>query len=195
MNILLDELPRTIEIDGVDHLIRCDYRTCIRIIMAFNNNEFTMQEKQFIMLSLLYHDIPENIQLAADNAIWFLDGGTDREEDEVGEQQKPLYSFSNDASYIYSAFRQTHGIDLQNTDLHWWKFIALFMDLGSDTTFTNIVGLRKRYRDGTATKEEKKIINEMGDVFDVPEFDNRTLDEKVEEYEALERWKANSINS
>jgi predicted membrane GTPase involved in stress response len=65
--------------------------------------------------------------------------------------------------------------------MHWWKFLALFMDLGSETTFCNLVGLRKRVKNGTASKEEKQAAREMGDLFEIPEPDTRTPDERDQE--------------
>jgi hypothetical protein len=108
--------------------------------------------------------------------------------DKTGNDDEPglrLYSFSKDADFIFAAFRQTHGIDLQKVDLHWWEFLALFMDLGADTTFCQLVNLRKRVKTGKATKEEKQAARDMGDAFDIPEADTRTLDEKEAEAEFL----------
>ena len=86
---------------------------------------------------------------------------------------------------IYAAFRQTHGIDLQTADLHWFEFLALFRDLGSETTFITVIALRKRILDGTATKEDKKIAEEMGEAFIIPQPDTRTQDERAREDEFM----------
>lgn len=133
---------------------------------------------------MVYVDMPQDIEQAIIKAHLFLNGG------EITESDDPpmrLYSFAKDANYIFAAFRQTHGIDLQTTDLHWWKFLALFMDLGSETTFCQLVGLRKRIKTGKATKEERETAREMGEVFDVPDVDDRTLDEKEAEQDFLRK--------
>jgi len=64
--------------------------------------------------------------------------------------------------------------------------MALFMDLGQDTTFCQLISLRKRVKTGKATKEEREIAREMGDVFDIPDYDDRTLEEKEAERLFLE---------
>lgn len=133
---------------------------------------------------MVYVNMPQDIEQAIIKAHLFLNGG------EITESDDPpmrLYSFEKDANYIFAAFRQTHGIDLQTTDLHWWKFLALFMDLGSETTFCQLVSLRKRIKTGKATKEERETAREMGEVFDVPEVDDRTLDEKEAEQDFLRK--------
>lgn len=120
---------------------------------------------------MLYPVIPENVQIAYEKGIKFLDGGNDGKEKE--EVQVRLYSFEKDANFIYSAFKQTHSIDLENVELHWWKFLALFMDLGSDTVFCNLTGLRKRVSSGKATDDEVRAAQELGDIFTI-ESDERT---------------------
>ena len=128
------------------------------------------------MLSNLYYEIPENTLQATEKASWFLNGGSKETSTNNGLR---LYSFQKDANFIFAAFRQTHGIDLQTTQLHWWEFLALFMDLGQDTTFCQLTALRKRVKSGKATKEEKQAAKSMGDMFVIEEFANFTEEEKA----------------
>lgn len=175
MNILTDELPTALRVSNTEYQIDSDFRTCLRIILAFEDNDLTPQEKQIILLSMLFVRVPTDIEQAMKAAHIFLNGGAINENEHEGPR---LYSFGKDANFIFAAFRQTHGIDLQTTDLHWWKFLALFMDLGSETTFCNLVSLRKRIKSGKASKDEKEAAREMGDMLDVPEIDARSLEEK-----------------
>jgi hypothetical protein len=187
MNILVEELPESLEVDGKSYRINSDFRACLLIMMAFEDNELTMQEKQYILLNNLFaKEMPSNLEGAIQAALQFLNGksGSDGETEERTSPR--LYSLSHDANFIYAAFKQTHGIDLQTDKLHWWKFLALFMDLGSETTFCSLVSLRKRIKTGKATKEEKAAAREMGEMFIVPELDTRTLEEKELERKFLE---------
>ena len=180
MNILTDALPDTVTVNGTEYRVDPDFRSCLLIMLAFEDNELTPQEKQAVLLQNLYVDMPEDRDAASLAAVEFLNGGK-----EGGAGGPRLYSFSKDAGYIFSAFRQTHGIDLDTEDLHWWKFVALFLDMGADTTFCNLVSLRKRIKTGKGSKEERQAAREMGEVFDVPEYDTRTLDEKEREAEFM----------
>lgn len=176
MNILTEALPDTVEIDGMEYPINTDYRAALRVILAFEDGALTDYERQVILLTNLYPDVPPNLSVALEKARLFLNGG-----DMLGADQSPsprVYSFSRDANLIFAAFRQTHGIDLQQARLHWWEFLALFLDLGQDTTFCQLVGLRKRIKTGKATKEERAAAREMGALIDIPEIDTRTLEEK-----------------
>jgi hypothetical protein len=171
-----------VEINGIEYPINSDFRTCLRVILAFEDDELTGYEKQLLMLSNLYPEPIEDTQAAIEIGMKFLNGGKTGEDEEGGPR---LYSFEKDANFIFAAFKQTHGIDLDTEDLHWWKFLALFMDLGSETTFCNLVGLRKKIKTGKATKEEKQTAEEMGDMFDIPEPDTRTPDERDKEAEFM----------
>jgi hypothetical protein len=187
MNLLVDALPVAIEIDGKQYEINSDFRSCLRIILAFEDAELSSVEKQMIMLHNLYPIPPQDIKTAITKGGLFLNGGKVAEESDSPR----VYSFAKDANMIFSAFRQTHNIDLQVVNLHWWEFLALFMDLGADTAFCNLINLRRRVKTGKASKEEKQAARDMGDLFDVPEIDDRTLEEREVEAKFLEIIGAN----
>ena len=174
MNLLVDVLPESVTIINTEYQVRSHFRDCLRIMLAFEDNSLTNYEKQIILLSM-YVVVPDDLEQAIKQANWFLNGGKENIDEDSGPR---LFSFSKDAGLIYAAFRQTHGIDLTTANLHWWQFLALFMDLGQDTTFCQLVALRKRIKTGKATKEERASAREMGELFDVPEIDTRTLEEK-----------------
>lgn len=178
MNILTDSFPETIKVHGVAYPAATSFRDCIQIMLAFEDDELTQWEKQIVMCKLLYLEQPSDTTEAIVQGIKFLNGS--RAQSLIDEVSDPLrlYSFTHDAEFIFAAFKQTHGIDLDIAELHWWKFFALFMDLGNETTFCQLVSLRKRVYTGKATKEEREAAREMGDLFSLPEPDTRTLEEK-----------------
>lgn len=186
MNILIETLPTAIEIDGIEYDINSDFRSCLRIILAFEDGSLAAFEKQMILLENLYKDMPTNLEQAIKKGIKFLNGGKD---EDTNKSQPRLYSFEKDAPFIMAAFKQTHDIDIETSDMHWWKFMTLFMDMGSDTTFSNLVSLRKRVKTGKATKEERAAAREIEDIFDLPEIDNRTLEEREIDNEFVERFR------
>ena len=183
MNILVDSLPTAVEINGQVFEIETDFRSCLNIILAFEDPELTNFEKQLILLENIYPVKPSDLNGAIQQALKFLNGGKEEQEDVSGPR---VYSFDKDAQIIFAAFKQTHGIDLTELEsLHWWKFLALFMDLGSETTFSNLVSLRKRLKTGKASKEERQAAREIGELVDLPEIDTRSLEDKETETEFL----------
>ena len=169
MNILLDDLPEAIEVNGVEYAVNFDFRTGLACILDMESSELTDEEKCILLLRRIYGDvIPEDGETAIKLAVKFLDGGKEPpEEENPFADNKRLYSFEKDSALIYAAFQQTHGIDLQKVDLHWWQFLALFQDLGADTAFCNMINLRRRVNSGEATKEERKYALKLGDAFEV----------------------------
>jgi len=187
MNILVDAPPESITIADTEYQLNTDFRACLKIIMAFEDNELTPQEKQLVLLGNLYSVVPNDLTAALDRANWFLNGGKENTSDENEITPVRVYSFAKDGNFIYAAFRQTHGIDLSTAQLHWWTFLALFMDLGQDTTFCQLTALRKRLKTGKASKEEKAAAHDMGEMIDLPDVDERSLDEKEAENEFLSK--------
>ena len=191
MNILTDRLPTSLTINGQDYKIKSDFRTALKIILAFEDAELAGVEKSILFYDLLYIDKPEDVMQALQQGTWFLNGGKDEENESDGPR---VFSWDRDSNLIYAAFQQTHGIDLAEAELHWWKFLALFMDLGSETAFCSLVGLRRRVKTGKATKEEKQMAREMGSLFIVPDIDDRTPDEIEAEREFMKMINAGRNN-
>ncbi len=188
MNILVDRLPTKVHISGEDYSADTDFRTALSIILAFEDMDLTREEKCMIMLDLFYIDHPkEDIKGAIDMAIKFLNCG-ESDSDSVGGNPAPprrLYSFEKDAKYIYSAIKQSHGVDLEAVDyLHWWKFCYMFADLREDCFFHKMIYLRKQKQIGKLSKEEAQAYAQMKDVLDLPK---QYTTEELEEMEEVKR--------
>lgn len=159
--------------------------------MAFEDEALTDYEKRLIMLRNLYKEIPENTTKAMELAGRFMNGG---DTDGVAEPAPyRTYSFKQDARLIFAAFKQTHGVDLDKEDMHWWKFLALFADMGADTTFCGLVALRDRVKSGKATKQEREIARRMGESFEIEEIDDRTIEEREMELEFLQKINSRKV--
>jgi len=185
LNIILDDLPEAIEINGVEYAVNSDFRTGLGCILDMESSDLTDEEKCILLLRRIYGEtIPDDVETAIKLAVKFLDGGKEPpEEENPFADNTRLYSFEKDSALIYAAFRQTHGIDLQKADLHWWQFLALFQDLGADTSFCNLVNLRRRVNSGEASKEERRYALKLGDAFfvtgsddELAEVDNENVD-------------------
>jgi hypothetical protein len=189
VNILTDELPEAVLVSGHEYAINTDFRASLRVLLAWEDETLTGYEKQMILLSNLYPVMPDDVGGAIEQGMKFLNSG----KTEVIEDGDPmrLYSFAQDAGLIFAAFRQTHQIDLETAKIHWWAFLSLFSDLGSETTFCQLIRLRKRVKTGTASAEEVKAAQDMGAIFDLPEPDLRTAEEREAEETFLKLVGAN----
>ena len=168
MNILTSSLPTKIRVNDNIYDINYDYKTVINILLAFEDEELTIEEKNYIMINNLYKDEirQEDYITACEKAIKFIDCGNDEEDEHKSNYR--IYSFEKDASYIFTGISMTHHIDLEiKSDLHWWKFVSLFMDMSPDCMFGQLVYYRKRKAEGKLTKEEKKQYEKIKDIVDL----------------------------
>lgn len=168
MNILTDKLPTKIKVNEHIYEINYDYRTIIKILLAFEDEDLTNEEKIYVMIKNIYKkDIPdEDMEEAINKAIKFIDCG--QEYNDTKKSSPRIYSFKKDANYIFSGINSTHHIDLdEKFDLHWWKFISFFMDMSSECMFGELVYYRKRKLEGKLTDEEKKQYEKIRDLVEL----------------------------
>lgn len=150
MNILLDELPT--EYKG--YKINTDFRVGIRLISIFDDTDKTEEDKLDDAIDLLWgNGIPMTTSedgiiidyaLIVETIKWFLSCGKPKEDNnnEEGISTKDIpYDFEIDAECILAAFMQQYRIDLSETKMHWFKFIALFSSL-MGTVFNRIQEIR-----------------------------------------------------
>ena len=163
MNYVLDKLPSAVRIDGRAVPINTDFRICLRILRAFDDDDLLDHEKLSVMLTLLYPTIPDNTASAVAQGLKFLNCG--KAADAARLKQLQVYSLEKDSCYIFTAFKSIFNIDLENTEyLHWWKFRSLFADLGKDCFFNTLVSLRSRRNSGKLTKDEKEFVQRNADI-------------------------------
>lgn len=172
MNMLVDLLPETVEIDGEEYDINTDFRISIMFELLMQDDELEDSEKTMQALKLYYPVIPENKIKAGEKIIWFYRCGkeSDYYEADTGvTKQKQIYSFEHDAGYIYEAFLQEYGIDLQDIeDFHWWKFRALFNGLPNTTEFVKIMEYRSVSITSKMSKEKKQFYKKMQAIHALP---------------------------
>ncbi|MEA4811154.1 MAG: Gp15 family bacteriophage protein [Anaerolineaceae bacterium] len=172
-------MPDSLEIDGAKVPIRSDFRTALKIRLAFEDATLTEREKVLVLLQNLFGKgkIPRNIGQVFEKASWFIRGGRPPSDTEL-DDGKRYYSFKKDANLIYAAFQQTHGINLKTAQLHWWEFLALFDDLGAETSFSSLVHLRYQVKNDKAEQYEIDRAREIGPAFEIEDVDLASWQEK-----------------
>ena len=163
-NILTTKLPETVQVSGVEVPINTDFRIGIRFDDLMHS-EKSDEEKIFGLLLLYYPDLPQDLDGAVMAAVRFFAAWRDIPEHDDGagiraSEKKEICSFSQDAPYIYAAFRQQYGINLQTIssgELHWWEFLALFEALDENTLIRRIMYYRNVPLSDFKGKERKRI--------------------------------------
>jgi hypothetical protein len=174
MNILIDLMPTKIGIDGVEYDINSDFRTSMLFELLMQETEIDDKQKIFQALELYYPIVPENIDLAIEQLLWFYRCGKDIETsisngNGKGKSINQIYSYNFDDDYIYSAFLDQYNIDLQDIEnLHWWKFKAMFKSLKEDNEIVKIMGYRSMDLNKVKDKEQKAHYKKMKDLYKIP---------------------------
>lgn len=187
MNILYESFPDHVFVHGVPYEIETDFREWIRFSELVEDDQVPWQEKVGLMIQWFCEDVPDDLELAIYALGDFLSARNLYESDENntnGDIKEPVFSFSEDAGSIYSAFVECYGIDLQKVEyMHWWKFRTLFDGLPHDTEIKQRILYRSTDASKITDKEERKRVkriqkrialkkkkrymsdNEIGDVF------------------------------
>ena len=197
MNMLVDLLPETVNIDGAEVPINTDFRISILYELLIQDDELTLQEKIANALELYYPIIPDNASEAVEKIIWFYSCGKpprettrntedeNQEDPDDAESGNPIYSFEHDADYIYAAFLSQYGVDLQDAEnLHWWKFRAMFKALEDTTEFVKIMGYRSMKITSKMSKEQRAFYKKMQAIHALP-VSNKVQEENDKLIEAL----------
>lgn len=171
MNMLIDLLPTSVEVDNKEYKINSDFRTSMLFEIMILDEELDKEEKIINALQLYYPVIPPNINEAVKKIMWFYSCGKDNTKHKGtgsgGVEQ--IYNYEFDDSYIYSAFLSQYGIDLQDIDyLHWWKFKAMFKALKDDNMIVKIMGYRSLDLNTIKDKEQKANYRKLKKIYELP---------------------------
>lgn len=129
------DLPKELEVNGVNRSINSDFRDIISIMSALNDPELSPREKNFVLLTNFYaeDDISElgDLEEAVKKAIWFIDWGKEYSEKEKAPSK--LLDWAKDYNYVVSAVnRRVKTVeDVRELPyLHWWTFLGYFAERG-----------------------------------------------------------------
>lgn len=175
MNFLTEELPDSITVDNIHYSIDTDFKTWIKIYYELNKGT----KKGIInALVLAMGDIQVKFDLgkALEAICGFMQCG---EEVSGTAKGKKCLDFAYDSKYIYAAFMQQYKIDLTETNMHWWKFRALFDGLDSNTKIMKIIEIRSVNLSEIKNKEQKAYYAKMQKQYRLPlsGFDKAINDE------------------
>lgn len=183
---MIGRLPTSLEVNGNIYDIRSDFRDCLTILQAFNDDELSDTEKQVVMLECLYvdwEDIPqEDIVEAISKAIWFLNCGDTISDTHTNS--KPVYDWEQDEQMIFSSINKVAGREVRALDyLHFWSFIGFFNEIG-EGMFSSVVNIRsKKNKHKKLEKHEQEFYKENKNIIDLK---RRYTNQELADLQALD---------
>ena len=141
-NVLLDEPPISVEVNGRCYPMATDFRVALAYFRLASGTD-DEQDKALFGLQLFYGNMiaPDDVEELQRNIGAFLMRGIDREEDPTGPR---VFDILEDAGRIYAAFYQVYKINLRKARIHWWVFCELLEALPKGTHLADVIELRGR---------------------------------------------------
>ncbi len=189
MSVLTEPFPTVLKIDGADCPVNPDFRTVLKCYGIQGNKEALSQEELLKILLLFYKKQKRFGEGHVNKMFWFFACGREKEKKRfprkiAGLNDKQPFDFEKDAGLIYAGFMQQYGIDLQEMDMHWWKFMILLENLGADTRLSRIMEYRTiDTASKHLSKEQRKFYQAMQRYYGL---DGRQLTEMSEQERLVE---------
>lgn len=135
--------PQYVEVDNKRYKINTDFRVAIECNRIAEDKNIGDLERGLAIIYALFGDeginVPDHWEKLLDLAKKYL--LCDKEYD-TKRNEKPNMDFIQDYSYITTSFMSDYHIDLDNCEMHWWKFVDLMNGL-SNSEFGNCCILNK----------------------------------------------------
>lgn len=172
-------LPTALDVGGVRHEIRSDYRAVLDILAALSDCELTDADKLNVLLRIFYIEVPEDVEDAVKQCFGFIN----RFQPESDRKQPKLMDWEQDFSIIADAITLKAGHDVRADDyMHWWTFVGYYMNIG-DCFFAQVISVRKKRAKGQKLDDaEKEFYRNNKSVIDIE------VKTTAEEDELLSEW-------
>lgn len=155
-NLLWEKLPDYVTVFEKKYPVHTSFKNWIQISVLAEEKGIKDAHALAQMLKLCYSEkLPPDIASAVMGMFVFLNGDTEISVSSDRKKGNKIFSFGQDASAIYGAFYSKYGIDLYDSDMHWYKFCALLEGLAEDNPFRSII--RIRTMDETDIKNSKNV--------------------------------------
>lgn len=174
INIITDDLPSGVLINGINVPFCPDHKSCIRAVSALvDDTEVDEQDAAYKALNAFYAMVPETVEIDTlfSAMLDFLSGPPvpvlPGQRGKCGENVAPMYSFLYDQQMIFAAFMQQYHIDLTEKTLHWWKFKALLNNL-TGNPMAEVMCIRSAEETPDMDNKERKRVRENRKHWAVP---------------------------
>ena len=160
--MLWECLPDYVIVSEQKYPVYTSYKNWIQISVLAEEKGLRDARALAKMLKLCYCEkLPPDIVSAICAMFAFLNGDTEFSVSSDKKSSQRVFSFSQDASVIYSGFYSKYGIDLEKSDMHWYKFCALFENLADDNPFKTLIRLRTMDESGIKNSKAVRHIREL----------------------------------
>ena len=164
-NILITKLPTSINVFDEEIEIYTDFKKWIEFELDYekdsNSSQIIMTLLNFVKDKKLINQ--HNLEEVVNQLLVFYNCGEKRsdENSQKNKNSKIMYSFDKDQYLVYSDFIRFYDIDLSETNMHWWKFKKLFIELPLNSSVKEAMKFRSIVITSKMTPEQKNYYLKM----------------------------------
>lgn len=166
---MIGSLPLALDVGGKRYDIRADFRSVLRIVAAFADDELTTEEKIYVCLRQMYKDFDKiptaQYAEAYKQAVWFISCGQ-----EPSEKPSPrVVDWGKDEQLIFPAVNKVAGQEVRAVPFfHWWTFMGCFQSIDREDTYGYILMLRQKKAKGKKLEKwEQEYWNNNREICDL----------------------------
>ena len=163
-------LPTTLRVGGQEIPIRTAWTAALDAISVLADPDFSPEDKGRAVIKIIYKvPVKPMYQVEAlRQAYWFLDGGQDYKQ---GKKGPTVMDWEHDWPLIVAPINRVIGHDVRtDTDLHWWTFLAAYLEIGGDCLLAQVVSIRdKQARHEKLADYEKKWATRNAGIIELPQ--------------------------
>lgn len=172
-----NRLPEAVEVDGNLYPVHTSFKFWLTFLKNLKIKETPPADFDFMYTGKKPRDKIKS--LAA--LILFCNPPHILPRSEKGSEN--ILDYDIDADYIFAAFMERYGIDLVESEIHWYKFNALFCGL-HDTKLNEIIGYRSYENKDGKQNAYTRQMEKLKTAWELPQESDEN-DEDLQAFEAL----------
>lgn len=188
-NVLYEVLPT--EWNG--YHINTGFHIGVQISLLLEDEAVNERVRSEILLTLLFgnesgevKECPQTVEEIQECLQWFL-AGWNHDNNPAQEEKVRIMDYNIDQGRIYADFLRFYNIDLEFTEMHWWKFNWLLWNLpNEDSSFMNVIEIRTKKPRKGASSEEKKAIKKAQSVYGLKDKARKYSDEELSQIDKFD---------
>lgn len=158
MSILTSAPPSFVCVDGEKFEINTDFKVYLSLEGIIFDDTVSVYRRMAKILALCYKKLPSSLDGALEALMEFYAGGKGASDKKVQKGTgKRILSFEEDAPYILSSFLTDYGINLLDTHMHWWEFLALLKGLRPSCRLCEVIKYRTADLSKIKNSEQRKF--------------------------------------
>lgn len=175
-NPIVSGYPTTLDIDGEQVPIETGFRYWLQVLRCLEDTDLTEGERYTSVLSIL--GLRERGRAAFDACMDFLTADYKTTATRRRKQERS-FSWDWDAELIVASFQMQYDIDITSpdTNMHWWRFMALFRGLGEDTPIMRTIHTRTMDIPEGTSQERRDAIKKAKREVALPPLNKREQEE------------------